>query len=132
MPRCACRGTRLCVWCEALLQRSLGTAPVAPASQGELEESHLLGALRLLALDTGYLFFHDYDSRQNDAGLPDTLIARPGELIMAELKTRTGKLTMDQQRWLSVCDGARVSTYTWRPADWDTIVARLTGPRSQS
>ena len=61
-----------------------------------------------------------------DKGLPDYVAVRGGRLIMAELKSSTGKLSPDQQLWhdeLVLVLGIEV--YVWRPRDWDEIVETL-------
>jgi hypothetical protein len=56
-------------------------------------------------------------------GFPDLVLARSGALIVAELKTDTGRLTPEQRSWLaSLGPHARV----WRPRDWPAIAAELT------
>lgn len=47
-------------------------------------------------------------------GFPDLVIAKPGRLIFAELKSSVGLLTDPQREWLSVLDNA----YLWTPKDW--------------
>lgn len=44
-------------------------------------------------------YFHDEDSRRNYAGLPDTLIVIPPVLALWELKSETGRLSPEQERW---------------------------------
>lgn len=60
---------------------------------------------------------------QGDAGFPDLVLARDGEVIFAELKTDSGSLTANQHEWLAVLpsDSAEV----WRPSMLDQITNRL-------
>jgi len=47
---------------------------------------------------------------------------RRGRLVFAELKTNTGRLTVEQDAWLhdlAACEG--VAAYCWRPCDWATV-----------
>jgi hypothetical protein len=60
-----------------------------------------------------------------DAGFPDLVLARPDELIFAELKTNTGKTTGTQARWLDVLDTAPIEVVVWRPKDMPHIMERL-------
>lgn len=61
---------------------------------------------------------------EGDDGLPDLILARAGRVILAELKSDTGKKpTLDQQAWL---DAAGPNGYLWRPKDWDAIMKVLT------
>lgn len=59
---------------------------------------------------------------QGHPGFPDLVLARDGVVIVAELKSRTGKADEDQQLWLEALgDHARL----WRPADWPAIQNEL-------
>jgi hypothetical protein len=53
------------------------------------------------------------------AGFPDLVLAKPGRLVVAELKSQTGRLSPEQDVWagmLTLIPG--VEAYLWRPADW--------------
>jgi hypothetical protein len=63
---------------------------------------------------------------QGDKGAPDLILARGGVLLLAELKSETGRLSMDQQRWLAALGGYG---RCWRPADWPAVLAELTEKR---
>lgn len=65
-----------------------------------------------------------------DIGFPDCVLVRNGRIIFAELKTDTGKTTVDQQRWLEDIGEAcwvndNVSVFVWRPKDYDAITEIL-------
>ena len=57
---------------------------------------------------------------QGDPGLPDLLLLRRGQLLVAELKRQTAAAPKDEKaRWLSAFEqvaGAKVMV--WRPAHW--------------
>src|SRR6266545_1968611 len=60
-----------------------------------------------------------------DKGCPDLILARRGVVILAELKTESGRLSPEQTAWRSALgEHARL----WRPSDWDAIAAELTAP----
>jgi hypothetical protein len=89
--------------------------PLLNMSEAELQTNVVDAARRL-----GGVAYHTHDSRRSAEGFPDLVILFPrtGGLLFAELKSATGKVTRDQQRWL---DGLRVGhreVYLWRPADW--------------
>lgn len=63
---------------------------------------------------------------QGDAGFPDLVLARDGEVIVAELKTNRGRTTAAQDAWIEAL-GAFAEV--WRPRDMDAIESRLRGPR---
>lgn len=83
----------------------------------------------------GYLVYHTYDSRRCVAGFPDLVLVRPartdraGRVIFAELKVGRNKTTQEQDSWLAALLSTqaftRIEAYTWRPEQWDTIVAIL-------
>lgn len=59
---------------------------------------------------------------QGDAGFPDLALARAGVVLLAELKTDTGRVEPAQKRWL-----AEAGPYgrVWRPRDWPQVLAEL-------
>jgi len=59
---------------------------------------------------------------QGDAGLPDLVLARGGVVLLRELKTDTGVVEPQQERWLRE---AGSFAEVWRPADWLKIIAEL-------
>lgn len=58
-------------------------------------------------------------------GWPDLVLAKPGRLVAAELKSANGKLTDEQTEVLGWLQLAGIETHVWRPADWSAIVACL-------
>jgi hypothetical protein len=59
---------------------------------------------------------------EGHAGLPDVILARHGHVILAEIKTQTGRLTSEQVTWL---DAAGPNGRVWRPRDWPGIQEEL-------
>ena len=57
-------------------------------------------------------------------GFPDLVLVRD-RLVMAELKSDTGRLSGDQHEWIAWLEGAGVETYVWRPADWPLVERTL-------
>lgn len=79
-----------------------------------------------LATLRGWLVFHPLVSRGSAPGWPDLCMVRDGQLIFAELKTDTGRVTPDQQAWLDkLAAVAGVTAQVWRPAHWPQIVRTL-------
>jgi hypothetical protein len=68
---------------------------------------------------------------EGDKGFPDLVLAKNGYVILAELKSNTGKLGPGQQEWLTeLGEHARL----WRPRDWNEIVQELSAkhtPKNQ-
>lgn len=83
-------------------------------------QAEVVRAARLL----GWTAYHTHDSRRSEPGWPDLALVRD-RLVMAELKTDTGRISPDQQRWLDLLDGAGIETYVWRPRDIDDVLAVL-------
>lgn len=54
-------------------------------------------------------------------GRPDILAVRE-RLIVAELKSKSGRMTAEQSEWIERCRAAGVEAYVWRPSDWPDIV----------
>jgi hypothetical protein len=79
----------------------------------------------------GWTLYHTHDSRRSEPGWPDLALVRE-RLVMAELKTDTGRLSKDQQRWIALLSGAGVETYVWRPRDIDQVLAVLKHRRPSS
>lgn len=59
---------------------------------------------------------------QGDRGCPDLILARDGQVLLAELKTQTGKLGPGQDEWLR---HAGAHGRLWRPDDWPAIGSEL-------
>jgi VRR-NUC domain len=55
------------------------------------------------------------------AGFPDLLMVRDGRIIVAELKSATGRLSAAQTEWLDAfarCHRVVVATQVWTPKEW--------------
>lgn len=53
------------------------------------------------------------------AGWPDLILVRPPRIVVAELKADKGRLTADQDAWLSDLAACGIATFVWRPANLD-------------
>ena len=54
--------------------------------------------------------------------MPDLILARRGVVILAELKSQTGRLSREQQMWQTAL-GAHHRV--WRPSDLPAIIKEL-------
>lgn len=90
-------------------------------------QSQVVKAARLL----GWTTYHTHDSRRSEPGWPDLALVRD-RLVMAELKTDTGRLSAAQERWLDLLTGAGIEAYVWRPRDIDQVLAVLKRKRNTS
>lgn len=94
-----------------------------------MTEAELLESVIAHAHAFGWLVHHCRPARtkdgrwqtpiQGDAGFPDLVFARHGEVIFAELKREGATLTVEQARWRrSITDsGNSGGHYIWRPSD---------------
>lgn len=58
-------------------------------------------------------------------GFPDLLLIRRGFLVVAELKVKGRKTTVEQDAWMIAFCRAGARDYLWMPDDWDLIVKVL-------
>ena len=89
-----------------------------------MTEAELQEAVREIAKQCSWLFYHTYRSKRSPAGFPDLVLVRPPRVVFAELKSDTGKLTREQRTWIAKllsCGEA----YVWRPGDLDLIAEVL-------
>ena len=105
--------------------------PMHDASEKLFQESVIK-----LAKTQDWLVFHTppYSPRQGvwrsaGKGFPDLcMVCGRGKrgVLFAELKTAKGQLSAEQEEWALQLTRAGADYYLWRPADWETIVERLT------
>lgn len=81
-----------------------------------------------IAKQCGWRHYHTHDSRRSEPGWPDLALVRE-RLVLAELKTDTGRVSAHQERWLSLLSQAGVETYLWRPGDREHVLRTLTRRR---
>ena len=63
-----------------------------------------------------------------DTGFPDLVLAHATRgLIIAELKTATGRTSEKQAEWIDTLLMAGAEVYIWRPRDFPAIELRLGG-----
>jgi hypothetical protein len=77
-----------------------------------------------LARRLGWMTYHTYDSRRSEPGWPDLVLVRE-RMVIAELKTQTGRVSEAQRKWLNALQQAGVETYLWRPSDMGQVAATL-------
>ena len=91
-----------------------------------LTEKIFMESIIDLARSTGWMVYHTYDSRRSTAGFPDLVMTKHKRLVIAEIKTETGKTSPDQDKWLETLRTARgVKVKLWRPSDWPEIERTL-------
>lgn len=62
---------------------------------------------------------------QGHKGFPDLVLVRPPRLIIAELKTATGRVEPEQQTWLDALADSITEVYLWRPADLVETIPKI-------
>jgi VRR-NUC domain len=82
-----------------------------------LEETLQAQVIELAGL-LGFMHYHPYDSRRSVPGFPDLTLVheQTGALVFAELKSDSGQVTPEQDRWLTAL-GRRHTAEVWRPRD---------------
>jgi hypothetical protein len=97
----------------------LPVRPVVAVTERQLQ-ADVEGQLMQLE-DRGVVWHHCPDPRRchGPRGLPDLVIAGPGGLVLAELKSADGELSAEQQAWQWALQRGRgvTSHRLWRPAD---------------
>ena len=88
-----------------------------------MTEKQLQDAVVEAALTFGWLAYHTYDSRRSTPGFPDLVLARRGEVVFVELKSKAGRVRPEQKVWADHLPEVLV----WRPEQWQdgSIIERL-------
>lgn len=59
-------------------------------------------------------------------GWPDLVLLRPPRLILAELKSDSGRVSLDQSNWIAqLAEVPGIEVYIWRPSDWEDVYTTL-------
>jgi hypothetical protein len=110
---------------EAQVLRLAGVAPVPLA---DLTEEQFQAEVIRLAKRNGWRCYHTRDSRKSAAGFLDlAMVHRVFGFIIAELKVGTNQPSAAQAAWVEDLECAGVRVFVWRPTDWTSIEATLTG-----
>lgn len=104
---------------QALLARRLKTwENRSGLPRDAVKEDEVLKRVRSVARVHGWLCYHTYDARRSEPGFPDVVATNGRRLLFAELKSRTGKVTIEQARWLELLERATaIDVRLWRPGD---------------
>lgn len=95
----------------------------------EMTEKELDTEVRKLAKLCHWLYYHTYRSKRSPAGFPDCVLVKPPRIVYAELKSKSGVVSPEQQKWLdtlAACPHNEV--YLWRPSDLEEV-ANVLSPR---
>lgn len=59
-------------------------------------------------------------------GWPDLVLLRGRRLIIAELKSDTGRVSAEQSDWIAqLAEVPGLEVHIWRPSDWETVYTTL-------
>ena len=95
----------------------------APRMTEKMFQGRVIQALRVL----GYTYYHTFNSIRSVKGFPDLIALHPGKkrILAIEVKTETGKVTPEQNEWLSSFAKCGVETWLLRPSQfeefWESI-----------
>jgi hypothetical protein len=87
-----------------------------------LNEKAWLAQVRTYARTHGWMTSHTLHSVGSEPGWVDLVCLKPPVLVLAELKTTHGRLSLHQRQWLEgLQQVTTVRTHLWRPEDWDQV-----------
>ena len=94
-----------------------------PAGLRQTEKDFQAAVVEYARLN-GWLCYHTYDSRRSEPGFPDIVAVRERSVFI-ELKSEIGRLSIDQDKWLTRLEKAGAEVHVWKPSDWPEIEATL-------
>jgi hypothetical protein len=106
---------------------SRGLSPLLDPPPPDASEKQFQTKVLALAEYEQWEVYHTHNSRRSQPGWPDLALVKPPSMILADLKTDTGRTTEAQEHWLELLrqvPGVRVRL--WRPSLWAAVVAELT------
>jgi hypothetical protein len=107
--------------------KALALAGAKPARGRDRPEAAFQAQVVQLAELFRWKAYHTLDSRGSEEGFPDLVLARPGLVLMPELKVPPNVPTAAQLEWVRILDRAVVRSEVWRPEDWPAIERLLRG-----
>lgn len=70
----------------------------------------------------GWRVYHTWNSLHSAAGFPDLVMLRRERMVVAELKSQSGKFSDEQVAWLEAFEEVpHVEVFSWRPSSWPQI-----------
>ena len=95
----------------------------------QVKESDWQKTVERIARFNGWMVYHAPDNKPDSrgrvqnitAGFPDLVLVKNGTLIFAELKSETGKTSVEQNNWLTAISACKVLTFVWRPSNIDEV-----------
>jgi hypothetical protein len=102
---------------------------MTPRALPAITERAWMAQVRELAGLYGWRTYHPWLSVHSQPGWPDLALVKAPRLILAELKSDKGRLTVHQKEWIEVlgqCD--EIEAVVWRPEDLETVNRLLRRP----
>lgn len=94
-----------------------------------MPESQLQERIIESATIGGWMHYHTHDSRRSDRGWPDLVLVRGRRMLVLELKRRTGRVSVHQQRWIDALQQVdTLDVRVVRPDDLDALRDELLAP----
>ena len=98
-----------------------------------LSEKIFQGQVVKAMTERGWWHYHTHDARKSDPGFPDIIAGHdehPDRLLIAELKSEEGVVTLDQKQMLDrfarmSCRMKWPEVFLWRPHHWEIIISVL-------
>ena len=92
----------------------------------ELTEKQFEAQVKHLAYLFRWKYYHTWRSIHSPAGFPDCVMIRDKRIVVAELKSEKGKVTLLQEGWLEAFRATGMAeAYLWKPSDFEKIVELL-------
>ena len=88
----------------------------------------MMAAYERAAKECEWLVFHNLYAVGSDFGYPDLVMLRDEYQVAAELKSEKGRLTPEQQAWLTAYAGVGAIACLWRPSMLQEIYEFLAQP----
>lgn len=100
-----------------------------PSPFDHWSERSFQNRLESLSVRHDWLYYHPFDSRKSRKGYPDTTLShrRRGLVIFAELKSVSGRPSLEQMEWLESLRACGQLAYLWYPRHWPLIEDIITG-----
>ncbi len=111
----------------------LTDGPMPPAPPPDESEAAFQSRVIALAVSLGWLVHAERAGRtakgwrtpiSGAAGFPDLVLVR-GRVVWVELKSEKGRVSPDQETWITMLAAAGQEVYIWRPSSWPNIQRTL-------
>ena len=123
-------GRRAQLWRVSTERRQTSRQRAVPLPTIETEATFQAQVVELFRT-CGWSSYHTYDARRSNPGYPDLTLWHPRRgIIWLELKSRTGRVSPEQQRMIDELNVAAGREVAWivRPSDWPFVAGLASTP----